>query len=233
MYVPPSPPPPPPLRYSTLAIGTRPGSGVSTARTSASHPTMSSSGTHIVIGGVCIPIAATKKIVSDATTAFYKKADSDSLNEDKFNDISIKAVALGQKKYDFINLKLDDPELLEDTYNLEIAIEKTKSNHSRFDMNDVFTIVDPDNGYTEIDLYTSHSTLTEADVTKSNEWYQTMTEDQNNKWFCQNMNMNLIYEYFIFNMEDKLATKVKETYLKYPVEQRGGPLFFKIMIDIL
>ena len=45
--------------------------------------------------------------------------------------------------------------------------------------------------------------------------------------------MNLTYEYFTNNVEEKLATKVKETYLKYPAEQRGGPLFFKIMIDIL
>ena len=70
-----------------------------------------------------------------------------------------------------------------------MAIEKTKSNYSQFDMHDVFNIVDPDNGYTETDLYTSHSTLTAADVTKSNEWYQTMTDDPNNKWFCKNMNL--------------------------------------------
>ena len=34
-------------------------------------------------------------------------------------------------------------------------------------------------------------------------------------------------------MEEKLAQKVKETYMNYPVKQRGGPLFFKIMMDIL
>ena len=192
---------------------------------------MSSSGTHIVLGGVYKPIAATKKIMSDATTAFYKKSDCDSLSGDKLNDLFVKAVALGQKKYDLINLKLDDPVLIEETYNLEMAIGMTKSNHSQFDMHDVFTIVDPDNGHIKTDLYSSQSTSTKADVAKRNEWYQTMMKDPNNKRFCQNM--NLTYEYFTNNVKDKLATKVKEAYLKYPAEQRGGALFFKIMFDIL
>jgi len=61
--------------------------------------------------------------------------------------------------------------------------------------------------------------------------YLTMTEDPNNKWSQQNM--NLTYEYLVNNVEDSLQSKVKETNLKYPVEQKGGPLFFKIMIDIL
>ena len=70
-------------------------------------------------------------------------------------------------------------------------------------------------------------TLTEAHVAASNEWYLTMTEDPNNKWFEQNM--NLTYEYLINNVEDSLQSKVKEN----PVERKGGPLFFKIMINIL
>ena len=45
--------------------------------------------------------------------------------------------------------------------------------------------------------------------------------------------MNLTYKDLVNNVEDSLQSKVKETYLKYPVEQKGGPLFFKIMIDIL
>ena len=185
----------------------------------------------INIGGVNIPVAVTKKVVNDTTTAFYKKADRDLLSGDKLNDLFVKAVSTSQKKYNFIDLKIDDPELLEDTYNLEMAIDKTRSNHSRFDMHDVFIIVDPENGLKTTDLYKNHAKVTELEVAKSNEWYQTMTENPNNKWFCQNM--NLTYEYFTNNVEEKLSTKVKETYLKYPPEQRGGPLFFKIMIEIL
>lgn len=200
-------------------------------RPSTQSTTTMSNQNFVTIGGVQIPVAATKKVVNDTTTAFYKKADRDQLTGDKLNDLFVKAVSTNQKKYNFIDLKIDDPELLEDTYNLEMAIDKTKSNHSRFDMHDVFTIVDPDDGFKTIDLYKNHANVTELQVAKSNEWYQTMTEDPNNKWFCQNM--NLTYEYFTNNVEEKLATKVKETYLKYPPEQRGGPLFFKIMIDIL
>ena len=195
---------------------------------------MSTSNQKVKIGGVTIPIATTKRVVNENTTAFYKKTDRDNLDTNKLNELFMKAVATQQKKYDFIDLKINDPDMLKDTYNLEMAIETTRINNSRFDMHDVFMIVEPDDDPTKFkvhDLYKNHATLTEAQVAKSNEWYLTMTEDPNNKWFQQNM--SLTYEYLVNNVEDSLQSKVKETYLKYPVEQKGGPLFFKIMIDIL
>ena len=195
---------------------------------------MSTSNQKVKIGGVNIPIATTKRVVNDTTTAFYKKTDRDNLDTNKLNELFMKAVATQQKKYDFIDLKINDPDMLKETYNLEMAIETTRINNSRFDMHDVFMIVEPDVDPTKFkvhDLYKNHATLTEAQVAKSNEWYLTMTEDPNNKWFQQNM--SLTYEYLVNNVEDSLQSKVKETYLKYPVEQKGGPLFFKIMIDIL
>jgi len=188
----------------------------------------------VQINGVEFSIASSKKAVTSATTAFYPKAQRDKLDPDKLNDLFNKAVATSQLKYNFIDQKVNDPELLEDTYNLEMLIETTRVNHTRFDMHDVFTIVEPNSDPTKFkftDLYRNHSSVTEAQVAASNAWYQTMTENPQNNWCRQNM--NLTRDYMLNNVEEKLIQKVNETYLKYPMEERGGPLFFKIMIGIL
>ena len=133
---------------------------------------MSPPNQEVQIGGVNIPIATTKRVVNETTTAFYKKTDRDNLDTNKLNELFMKAVATQQKKYDFIDLKINDPDMLKDTYNLEMAIETTRINNSRFDMHDVFMIVEPDNDPTKFkvhDLYKNHATLTEAQVAKSNE----------------------------------------------------------------
>ena len=186
---------------------------------------------YAIIGGRRVELANTEKVIVDTTTAYNKKEDRNSLDAHKLNDLFMKAVRTSQKKYNFININLDDPDILEDTYNLGMAISRTQVNHSRFDMHDVFSVVDPNNGYTVTDLYKNHSLLTEEEVAISNEFYLTMTNGNDNKWYQQNM--SLTYEYFINNVEEGLQTKVLETYLTYPPKQRGGPLFFKIMIDIL
>ena len=188
----------------------------------------------VKINGVEFSIVSSKKAVTSATTAFYPKAQRDKLDPDKLNDLFNKAVAESQRKYDFIDQKVNDPELPEDTYNIEMLIETTRVNHTRFDMHDVFTIVEPDTDPTKFkftDLCRNHSSVTEAQVAASNAWYQTMTEDPQNNWCRQNM--NLTRDYMLNNVEEKLIQKVNETYLKYSMEERSGPLFFKIMIGIL
>ena len=71
------------------------------------------------INGVEFSIASSKRAITSSTTAFYPKAQRDQLDPDKLNDLFNKAVAKSQLKYDFIDLKVNDPELLEDTYNLK------------------------------------------------------------------------------------------------------------------
>ena len=67
-------PPPSPRQSCTGTIGV-------SSSTSMCSLTMSTKSL-MVIGGVGIPIAATKRVVSKATTAFYKKADRDLLSGD-------------------------------------------------------------------------------------------------------------------------------------------------------
>ena len=186
---------------------------------------------YLNIGGRRVELADSKQAVDDTTTAFYSREDRNNLDTNKLNDLFVKAVSTAQPKYDFININLNDPNVLIDTYNLGMAVAKTRVNHNRYDMHDVFSIIDPSNGYALTDLYKNYALLTEEEVAESNEWYQTMTSGNDKKWYRQNL--KLTFEYFTNNVEEDLQSKVLETYLGYPIEQRGGPLFFKIMMGIL
>ena len=42
-----------------------------------------------------------------------------------------------------MDLKIDDPDKLKETYNFEMAIELTRSNRVKYDLHDVFTVVKP------------------------------------------------------------------------------------------
>ena len=186
------------------------------------------------INGVDVALVATKRQVTNEQVALYTKADRDKLSADKLNDLFEKAVAKSQTKYDLLDLKLDDPDKLEDTYNLEMAVDATRAHHVKYDMSDVFTIVVPDMDparYQTKDLYKDYSTITIQEVLNSNEWYATMTADPLNHYFLQNL--KLTHEHLKNNAEDRLVTKVNELYSAYPKEQQGGPLFFKLMMDTL
>jgi hypothetical protein len=49
-----------------------------------------------------------------------------------------------QPKFKMMNLQINDPDKLDDTYNLTSAIEMMKTNHIKYDLHDVFNIVFPD-----------------------------------------------------------------------------------------
>ena len=188
----------------------------------------------LFINGVKVTLAATKKVVTSVTTALYTKAQRNTLSAEKLNDLFDKAVNKTQVKYDILNLKIADPDKLEDTYDLEMAISRTQAHHMKYDMHDVFTVVKPHADITKyefVNLYDNYAQLTEQEVADSNEWYATMTDGVENISFVQNL--KLTHEHLTNNVEDNLVTKINETYYSYPVEKRGGPLFFKIMMDLL
>jgi hypothetical protein len=189
----------------------------------------------VEINGVKVKIAATKKVVTPSDDALYPKSSRANMDPEKLNELFDRAAAkMPTKKYDILDLKIDDPDKLTDTYDLEMCINRTRAHHHKYDMHDVFTIVKPDTDPTKfkfVNLYADYAQVTEAEVAASNEWYATMTEDPDNTWFVQNLKVT--HEHLANNAEDRLVTKINETYYMYPFEQRGGPLFFKIMLDLL
>jgi hypothetical protein len=134
-----------------------------------------------------------------------------------------------------MNLKIDDPDKLDDTYNLSSAIDKMKENHIKFDLHDVFKVVmvDPEDPYKilkTVDLYTDYGSIEVSDVAASNRFYSTMLRDPNG---AISENLKVTLEYLVNNTDENLVLKINETYLSHPVEERGGPLFFKLLMDLL
>jgi hypothetical protein len=75
----------------------------------------------------------------------HKKEDRQSLTkEEKLAALYEKATKTVHQKYDLIPLTLSNEDKLNDTYNLEMLVRKTRQAHTDSVMHDVFTIVIPD-----------------------------------------------------------------------------------------
>ena len=80
--------------------------------------------------------------VSEGGTALFKKEDRSKLTDDKRNDLFYWAIYQKQKKYELLNLAIEDPTKLAETYYLGMNVLTTKANFVKYDMHDVFTIAD-------------------------------------------------------------------------------------------
>jgi hypothetical protein len=118
---------------------------------------------------------AVKKTISDtAEQVLYKKGDRDGLSTDERQILFKSATATVHKTYEVMPLLLDDNDKLDNTYNLEVLVQRTKREHFKYDMHGVFTIVIPNTDGTvqEIkDLYLDYSNITIEQVARSNRWY--------------------------------------------------------------
>jgi hypothetical protein len=131
-------------------------------------------------------------------------------------------------------MALNDEDKLVDTYNLEVLITKTYRAHCAFGLHDVFSLISipkkNDDSAVECtkDLYTKYSSNSIGDVTRSNLFYgEWMVGD----WFEESL--HLTYDFFQNNVTNDLFLKVSKTYDKFPRSQRGGPLFFILMLNQL
>ena len=90
--------------------------------------TMSTENTSTVsFGNLSIKVNATKtRISDDGEEILYPKEDRAKLSSDKLAELFDKATRERHKKYDFINLTLSDEDKLDDTYNLDMLVRRTK-----------------------------------------------------------------------------------------------------------
>ena len=212
-----------------------PGASTGTTGTAAPVPTITV--VQNTLGGKTYTVRAItdpKPISADSDIVLHAKEDRDNLTADDRASIFEKAVKLQHKQYDLMPLSLEDADKLDDAYNLDVLIKYTKQSHYIYDMQDVFLIVYPKTGnqanvvdYTK-DLYTEYPDITIEDVARSNEWYRTW---MNEKWFVQNL--QLTHNFFQNNVSDDLWMKVSETYETFSSGEKGGPLFFIIMMNHL
>jgi hypothetical protein len=175
-----------------------------------------------------------KPISADPDEVLHPSNTRASLSADDRAKIFEKAVKTAHKKYELMPLSLEDADKLDEAYNLDILIKYTRRSHTNYDMHDVFLIVYPKKGleanvvdYTK-DLYTEYPDITIEDVVQSNKWYRTW---MNEEWFIQNL--QLTHTFFQHNVSDELWMKISETCEAFKAGEKGGPLFFILMMNHL
>jgi hypothetical protein len=189
----------------------------------------------VVVNGKKFILASVKTPLESEEEPLYPKSTRDTMSTEKLNELFDRAVKRTQTKYTALDVKITDPDKLEDTYDLESAIEKTYLHHVKYDLHDVFTVVILDKTgrkpVSSVNLYKDYSSVSVAKVAASNEWYATMMAKPARTHLIQDL--KITYEHLINNTDEHLVSKINETYSTYPAAKRGGPLFFKLMMDIL
>jgi hypothetical protein len=120
----------------------------------------------VEIGGVKIKLAATARKDQVEDAPMFKKEERSKLTEDKRNDLYEKATKNVLTKFDLMSLSIKDEDKLDDTYNMHILIAKMKAHLIKYDMHDVFQVLDVKEdgksvGLTTKNLFLNYATITE------------------------------------------------------------------------
>jgi Zinc knuckle len=188
-----------------------------------------------IIGGVEIELGTTDHKVSKVETALNSKAARKELTE------SQKAELFGylqrqkqSRRFEHVNTKIEDPETLKNTYNLQNLLNEARRNLLKYDMIQPFMIVEEEEDleagvktYKTTDLFVDYANVTVKTVADSNKWYRTKPKDP--KPFDEDLNIS--YDYLFKNTDYALQIKVLEKYNSYEPVFRGGSLFLKLVLD--
>jgi hypothetical protein len=98
-------------------------------------------GTTQTINGVTIKIRDTAPLVI-SKTILHKMQNCDGMLSDKLAELFVKTMRVQQTKYDLISLLIDDQDKLDDTYNLEKKVDRTRQAMGNYDYDNVFNIVE-------------------------------------------------------------------------------------------
>jgi hypothetical protein len=103
---------------------------------------------------------------------------------DELAEIFVKATCAQYTKYDLTSLLLNDQDKLDDKYNLENNIERTRQAMGNYDYDNIFNIVKQDKTPgsvdnlvlpTMCDTFKDYAMMTTDEVAWSNKWYQNWT----------------------------------------------------------
>ena len=178
--------------------------------------------------------------------AIYTKAKRKALDESERMKLLESVQAKQQTLFHSINVSVNDPEKMTNTYSLANLLAENKRNLAKYDLLDVYTIVDTvdgtfdknstDYGKLKINssgepastkLFTDYLRLTPSRVAASSNWYsQFVPIDQQ---FQEDLNWSL--SYYEKNVKSDLYQKVYNKLLKFPPDSHGGPLFLKLLLD--
>ena len=89
----------------------------------------------VTINGVKVKVALVKKHVTSENNVLYPKDNRDLMSPEKLNELFERAISKSLPTiYTAMDLKLDDPDKLAETYDLEMIIARTCTHHVKYDM---------------------------------------------------------------------------------------------------
>jgi hypothetical protein len=226
--------------------------GASSFSSASSSPTIESQGLHSL--QQALTMASTKEITMpdgtkievfdqprqiDKVSEFIqiKSEDRRNLPPKEQADIRSTIIKKQHNLYDRMDLASTN---IDELVGFQANLKSTERHFGRFDLLQVFQIVDPERdtdgrvlpvlkgGSQFRDLFKWYAMLKVEDIAASNEWYNLYTVQE---WYAENMGLS--YEYLKTHMSQSLFTKVNEEYNIYPAKSRGGPLLLFLMIQQL
>ena len=190
-----------------------------------------------------------KKKATERTViqAYYPKSERENLSKKERMDLLDKIQAKQQRdQFRSLTVSVNDPQKMTNTRSLAELLVENKRNLNKYDLLDVYNIVSPlpksfdetnanygqlliSNGKpVQQDLFTNYLKLTTNEVADSCRWYSSFVDD---KHIEEDLNWSLAY--YEKNVESDLYSKVHAKMGLFPIDSQGGPLFLKILLDLV
>jgi hypothetical protein len=205
-----------------------------------------------VLNGEVLLIGTSRQAAPKTSDCLFKKEDRANLPADERHKIIEEATTKSKlPKFKPLQLAMaknkggkdKDSELLKEDANLHAQIRSIEARHRRYDLHTPFTIVFPEDcnnsprlatdGVTvlTVDLFRMYLSVTPYQVGISNSWYSTWTDPVQQPWHRENLQLS--YLMLQEHTDHSLHTKILEIYDKWTDEYKGGPLYFKLLMDFL
>jgi hypothetical protein len=188
-----------------------------------------------LVDGYKVKVAAAPKNI-DANTEYVQISSEERVKLTQKEQAEIRNTITKKQHslYEKMDLSSTD---IKQLVGFQTNLVSTERHFAKFDLRQVFMIVEPDrdpdgnilstlkNGSTQRSLFQCYAVVKLDEVIASNSWWNKHTEDD---WI--NENMGLTYEYLKSHTSPALWMKISEQYDNHKSEVKGGPLFLFLMI---
>ena len=193
---------------------------------------------YVTVDGMKIPIE-NKVIDLTQTTEAPSYPLEDRLKmvrQSEIEDLKEKATKGNRVKFTVFNPQEKSQDILNETTSLEGNISDLTAHLVKYDMKGVFNIKEPDpNNPQKLkvvgNLLQDYATITIKQIRKSNLWYSQQPKGAYKRVFKENLDWS--ESYLDNSVSQQLRIRVTEKYRAFASAQRGGPLFFKLIMDEL
>ena len=194
-----------------------------------------------------ITYAVTPNKAETTTQAMWTKKERSKLTGKDRIDFIARIQAKQQQPFHAITISKTDPEKLTNTHSISKLLEEHRRNMEKYDLLEAYTIVVPKIGSFEpanpnygqlqtrtgtsepitYDLHTDYLRLSVREVAESTKWYATFAPAD------RLIREDLLWatSYYEKNVETALYNTVHSKWMESSRDERGGPLFLKLLLN--